>query len=43
MMRALLLIFGLIVVLALGAFAAKATQRTAAVCDTPDCPASECQ
>jgi hypothetical protein len=35
-------IFGTILVLALAGFAATGSHRNAAICDTADCPASEC-
>ena len=41
-MRTLVIIFGTIVVLALAGFAATGHFRNAAICDTADCPASEC-
>ena len=41
-MRTLTVIFGIIAVLALAGFAATGTFRNAAICDTADCPASEC-
>jgi hypothetical protein len=41
-MRTLTVVFGIMAVLALAGFAAKATYQNSAICDTADCPASEC-
>ncbi|HEY5812303.1 MAG TPA: hypothetical protein VIT23_06600 [Terrimicrobiaceae bacterium] len=41
-MRTLVVIFGTVVVLALAGFATTESYRNAAICDTGDCPASEC-